>query len=114
MAVLKLIPTAEFAATLKVTISVFVAEVELPGKALVSQLPDVLHAVEPPVHDASAAFRFPVYPSIITNNPTRFPSLKTGEAIFQTGRKGKRFGILDVGCGVLDAEELPGVSELRC
>ena len=104
MVVLKLIPTLEFVATLKVTISVFVAEVELPGKALVFQLLFVLHAVEPPVHDASAAFRFPVYPSNTANNPAHFPSHKTDEAIFQTGRRGKRLGILDVGCWILEVE----------
>jgi hypothetical protein len=32
----------------------------------------------------------------INNNPTHFPSLKTGEAIFQTRRSGRSFGILDV------------------
>jgi hypothetical protein len=104
LVVLKLIPTLEFVATLKVTISVFVAEVELPGKALVFQLEVVLHATEPPFHDASAAFRFPVYPSITANSPTHFPSLKTEPAIFQTGRRGRRFGILDDGSWMLDVE----------
>jgi hypothetical protein len=45
-----------------------------------------------------------IAPSITANNPTHFPSLKIGEAIFQTGRRGRRFGILDVECWMLNVE----------
>ena len=60
----------------------------------------VPQAVEPELFQiiTVCAFKFPTNPRITANNPTHFPSLKTGEAIFQTGRRGRRFGILDVGC----------------
>ena len=56
------------------------------------------------LNDVTWEFTFAIAPSITANNPTHFPSLKTGEAIFQTRRRGRRFGILDVGCWMLDVE----------
>lgn len=54
------------------------------------------------VRQYCCAFKFAITPSTTANNPIHFPSLKTGEAIFQTRRRGRRFGILDVGCWMLE------------
>jgi hypothetical protein len=54
--------------------------------------------------DVICAFKLPTPPTTTANSPTHFPSLKTGPAIFQTWRRGRRFGILDVGCWMLDVE----------
>jgi hypothetical protein len=64
------------------------------------ELPDVAFQVK--VSPLLCPKTCPTTPSITANNPTHFPSLKTGEAIFQTGRRGRRFGILDVGCWMLE------------
>jgi hypothetical protein len=84
------------------------ASTETLGAPLGFQLPTVVSApFEPPVHILwvfVCAFKLPTPPTTTANNPTHFPSLKTGPAIFQTGRRVRRFGILDVGCWMLDVE----------
>jgi hypothetical protein len=54
--------------------------------------------------DVICAFKLPIPPTVTNNNPIHFPNLKSGEAIFQTGRRGRRFGILDDGSWMLDVE----------
>ncbi len=87
--------------------ALFVVELKMAstdtlGAPLGFQLPAVVSApFELPVHILwvfVCAFKFPLANTNTANNPTHFPNLKSGEAIFQTGRRGRRFGILDVGC----------------
>ena len=67
--VLKLIPEAGLVAFENVTISLFVVNVEFPGKAPVFQFVVVLQAVDVvPVHVASAAFKTSNLPEKMKNN----------------------------------------------